>query len=468
LKFLAMSPLGEGYPVRDGPRGLLAGGSARSGSLSTLLAIEGRSGTTIVFFPEGAFGPTNNCVGIADVLRARGHRVVFILEESFAGTLEAKGFEERLVRLGPEPEEPEEPGQFWKDFIRDTAPAFRGSTLEQLGSFIAPTWQALLDGAQYVDDRLVEILDELAPEVIVEDNVCAFPAIPASGIPWVRVVSCNPLEVKDPALPPPFSGLPSDDASAWEEFRLEYARQIGPMQASFSEFCVQRGAPALPELEMIHESPWLNLTLYPSELDYSRSRQLGSTWHNLETCVRATDEAWRAPETDAPLIYVSLGSLGSADVPLMRRLVDALAQTPYQYVVSMGPQHDQYELAGNMVGAEFLPQVSVLPQVSAVITHGGNNTTTESMWFGKPLLVLPIFWDQHDNAQRVHECGYGLRLATYSFQDDELHAAVSRLLDDDDLRARADAAGQRLRQRPGTETAASLIEQLVAERPGAS
>ena len=47
---------------------------------------------TIVFFPEGAFGPTNNCVGIGQVLRSRGHRVVFIVEESFAGTLEAKGF----------------------------------------------------------------------------------------------------------------------------------------------------------------------------------------------------------------------------------------------------------------------------------------------------------------------------------------------------------------------------------------
>ena len=57
-------------------------------------------GRTIVFFPEGAFGPTNNCVGIGQVLRARGHRVVFIVEESFAGTLEAKGFEERLMRLG--------------------------------------------------------------------------------------------------------------------------------------------------------------------------------------------------------------------------------------------------------------------------------------------------------------------------------------------------------------------------------
>ena len=116
---------------------------------------------TIVFFPEGAFGPTNNCVGIGDVLRRRGHRVVFVIEESFAGTLEAKGFEERLMRLSAPPDQEEEPGQFWKDFIRETAPVFRKSTFEQLEEFIAPTWQALLDGARYVDERLVEIFDEL-------------------------------------------------------------------------------------------------------------------------------------------------------------------------------------------------------------------------------------------------------------------------------------------------------------------
>ncbi len=135
---------------------------------------------TIVFFPEGAYGPTNNCVGIGQVLRARGHRVVFVIEESFAGTLEAKGFEERLMRLGPPPEVPEIPGQFWIDFIRDTSPVFRKSTLEQLGEFIAPTFQALVDGAKYVDPRLTEIFDELAPDVIVQDNVVAFPALAAS------------------------------------------------------------------------------------------------------------------------------------------------------------------------------------------------------------------------------------------------------------------------------------------------
>jgi MGT family glycosyltransferase len=384
-----------------------------------------------------------------------------VVEESFAGTLEAKGFEERLMRLGPPPAEPEAPGQFWKDFIRDTAPVFRKSTFDQLGEFILPTWQALVDGARYVDGRLVEILEELAPDVVVEDNVVGFPAIPASGRPWVRIVSCNPLEVKDPALPPTFSGLPLDDPSEWDAFRLEYGRQVGELQASFSEFCVERGAPPLPGIELIHESPWLNLTLCPQELDYPRSLSLGSSWSNLQTCVRGTDAPWEPPDLDGRgIVYLSLGSLGSADVPLMKELVAELADTPHRYIVSKGPQHAEYDLADNMIGEEFLPQTSVLPHVDVVITHGGNNTTTECMWFGKPMVVLPIFWDQHDNAQRVDETGYGVRLRTYDRAGGELAAALDRMLSDEQVRARCAAAGERLRLQPGTERAADLIEAL--------
>src|SRR3954465_13406892 len=92
------------------------------------------------------------------------------------------------------------------------------------------------------------------------DNWVAFPAIPASGRSWVRIVSCNPLEVKDPELPPPFTGLPLDDRSEWEAFRVEYARQVSDLHGSFSAFCVDRGAPPLRGLDFIHESPWLNLT----------------------------------------------------------------------------------------------------------------------------------------------------------------------------------------------------------------
>jgi UDP:flavonoid glycosyltransferase YjiC (YdhE family) len=103
---------------------------------------------TVVFFPEGAFGPTNNCVGIGQVLKARGARVVFVVEESFAGTLEAQGFEEALMRLKPVPEVEEAPGQFWKDFVRETAPEFRKPTLEQLEGFVLPVWHELASTAR--------------------------------------------------------------------------------------------------------------------------------------------------------------------------------------------------------------------------------------------------------------------------------------------------------------------------------
>src|SRR5437899_3425415 len=281
---------------------------------------------TIVFFPEGAFGPTNNCVGIGEVLRRRGHRVVFVVEDSFAGTLEAKGFEERLMRLKPKPEVPEEPGQFWKDFIRETAPQFRRPTFEQLDGLIAPIWTELIDGSKHVDTRLREIFDEVAPDVIVQDNVVAFPAVGAAGVPWVRIVSCNPLELKDPDLPPTFSGYPTEDPSGWNAFRRRYQEAHEDLLESFSDFCMDVGAPRLPEGEFIWESPFLNLYLYPVEADYARSRPLAPTWHRLDSCVRATDAPFEMPDAlrggERGLVYLSVGSLGSADVDLRKGLVE--------------------------------------------------------------------------------------------------------------------------------------------------
>jgi MGT family glycosyltransferase len=417
--------------------------------------------STIVFFPEGAYGPTNNCVGIGDVLRRRDHRVVFIVEESFAGALEAQGFEERLMRLGPPPEQEEEPGQFWKDFIRETAPVFRKPTIEQLGEFIAPTFQALIDGSKYVDDRLREIIDELQPDVIVEDNVVSFPALPASGRTWVRIASCNPAEMKDPDVPPAFSGYPANDRTHWDEFRAEFARTHHDLHAD--AFCRDRGAPPLPELEFMHTSPHLNLYLYPDEVDYPRAQPLDGTWHNLQSSVRTTDAPYEPPVGPEPLIYLSLGSLGSGDVDLMRTLIGTLADAPYRFVVSKGPQHDQLELAPNMTGAEFLPQVSILPHVDLVITHGGNNTVTESLRYGRPMVLLPLFWDQYDNAQRMHETGFGIRLDTYAHAPEELTGAIERLLADAPAHERLNALSSRLAAAPGTIKAADLIERAARD-----
>jgi UDP:flavonoid glycosyltransferase YjiC (YdhE family) len=130
-------------------------------------------------------------------------------------------------------------------------------------------------------------------------------------------------------------------------------------------------------------------------------------------------------------------------------------------IVSKGPQHEQIRLGQRMAGEEFLPQTSVLPHVDLVLTHGGNNTVTECLYFGKPMVVLPLFWDQYDNAQRIHETGYGVRLDTYAHEPGDLLGAIDRLLTDEGLAQRVQAESARLQASPGTARAAELIEGLV-------
>lgn len=429
---------------------------------------------TILFMPESAYGPTNQCVGIGKVLLDRGHRVVFAAEASWNGKLTPLGFEEDLVDLAPAAEDADEQdtGQFWKDYIRDTAPEFRKPTIEQLATFMQPTWQALIDGAVYCESQLKTIIERVRPDVIVEDNVVAFPALVTADAPFVRIVSCNPLEVKGADVAPAYSGLPADDQSEWDGFRAEYDRTHRPMWEAFNAWVVEQGARPLPDLEFVHESDAANLYVFPQEADYVDRRPLPDTWHRMDSSVRETDEAYALPleVVDRPagsaLVYLSLGSLGGADVDLMRRLIEVLGSTPHRYIVSMGPQAAELELAGNMVGAEFLPQTRVIPQVDLVITHGGNNTTTESLHFGKPMIVLPLFWDQYDNAQRVDELGLGVRLSTYDFTDDDMFAALDRLLADTRLHDRLAAMGESIRARNGLRRGADVIEAVARDYAG--
>jgi MGT family glycosyltransferase len=417
---------------------------------------------TVLFAPESAYGPTNNCIGIGNVLRQRGHRVVFAAESSWEGQLEPLGFEERLVDLSPPSEQPQDTGQFWKDYIREISPEFRKPTIEQLETVIEPIYQELIDGAMYCEPRLREIIADVEPDVIVEDNVVCFPALVTAEATFVRIVSCNPLELRDPELPPTFSGYRTDEGDRWPAFRDEFERTHRRRWEDLNDWVVDQGAPALRDLEFIHTSSHLNLYVYAEWADYERSQDRPGRWHRLDSSVRTTEDPFELPEElrggEGGLVYLSLGSLGSADVSLMERLVDVLGRTPHRFIVSKGPQHDEYDLADNMWGEEFVPQTSILPVVDLVITHGGNNTVTESFHFGKPMIVLPLFWDQYDNAARVDELGAGVRLDTYRFGDEEILAAIDRLLGDDELRGELDRRGAEIRSRDGVTRAADLIE----------
>src|SRR5689334_1223558 len=230
---------------------------------------------TIMFWPESAYGPTNQCIGLAAILRDRGHTIVFAAESSWAGKLAPLGFVEELVDLAePEPaaDGDADAGKFWTDFIAETAPEFRKPTVEQLESFVAPTYQALIDGAKYCEPRLREIIATHRPDVIVEDNVVIFPALTTAGAPFVRIVSCSPLEVPGADVPPPFSGLPSADRSEWADYRAEFERTHRAMWTEFNAWVQAQGAAALPDLEFMprggQANPAANLYVYPAEADY--------------------------------------------------------------------------------------------------------------------------------------------------------------------------------------------------------
>jgi UDP:flavonoid glycosyltransferase YjiC (YdhE family) len=78
------------------------------------------------------------------------------------------------------------------------------------------------------------------------------------------------------------------------------------------------------------------------------------------------------------------------------------------------------------------------------------------------VIVMPLCWDQYDNAQRMDELGFGVRLDTYGFTDTQLRQAVDRLLADGALGERLARAGQAIRAPDGVARAAALIEDAAA------
>ncbi len=102
-----------------------------------------------------------------------------------------------------------------------------------------------------------------------------------------------------------------------------------------------------------------------------------------------------------------------------------------------------------------------MPQVDAVIHHGGNNSFTECLYFGKPALILPYVWDGHDNATRVQETGHGLKIHRYDWSDGEMAAALETLTGDQAMQAKLKATSAHMQSQNGTEKAAHLLDGLL-------
>ena len=426
-----------------------------------------RSGAkTVVLFPEAAFGPALNCVGIAQQLKAKGHNPVFVCDKGFKGVFEKYGFEENLVDMSGGMSD-EEIAKFWANFIAGHLPHFRLSPIEQIPTYVVPVWEAIVDSAIIAEEGLDAHLQRIKPDVTCVDNVILFPAIKRTGRPWIRIISCSENEIPDPDIPPHLSGCHENDKACFEAYRQAFLKAIEPTHRRFNEFLRKVGEDSYPLGEFFETSPWMNLLLYPKPLQFKRRYPLPpSRFQYLEGCVRDEGE-YTVPKfpgyDDKPLIYVSFGSLGAADVDLYKRMIALFGKLPYRFLMNVGDYKDQYtDVPDNVHLESWYPQPAVIPHVDLFIHHGGNNSFNEALYFGKPALIMPFCWDGLDNAARIHDTGYGEQLPRYTWTDDELAGTIERLLNDRAMHKRLAAISRRMKAARGAEKAAEIIARIAA------
>jgi MGT family glycosyltransferase len=420
---------------------------------------------TIAFFPEAAYGPALNSVGIAQAVEARGHKAVFLSDPGFVDVYKGYNFEAYPVNLS-EPMPPEKMAKFWEDFINGHIPNFRKSPYDQVDNYVKDCWTAIVDSAKWAQKDLPGVLAKIKPDVICVDNVILFPAIKQFGVPWVRVISCSENEIEDENIPPHLSGCGENDHACHQAYRNHFNDVIKPIHDDFNEFLKSTNEAPYPIGQFFEASPYLNVLLYPESVKFKRKHPLDpNRFQYLEGCVRK-EAAYTVPtfakNNDGPLIYVSFGSLGAGDTELLKRVIAAIGNSPYRALVNVGGYEDQYsDVPPNVITASWFPQPSVIPQVDAAIHHGGNNSFTECLFFGKPAIIMPYVWDGHDNATRVEETGHGFKMPRYDWTEADLLGKLNACLTNPSMKAKLAATSKHMQSQNGPEKAADLLEKLL-------
>jgi UDP:flavonoid glycosyltransferase YjiC (YdhE family) len=216
-----------------------------------------------------------------------------------------------------------------------------------------------------------------------------------------------------------------------------------------------------PELEMLNGAPYFTLT--PAELESPGDPSPVQAMRFREDAEppRPLPDWWDGG--DLPLVYLTFGSVAPTMgffPGLYRNALDALALLPVRVLVTVGRDRDPREIGPvgpNVHVARWVPQTDVMPHTAAMICHGGSGTVRAGLAAGVPMAVVPLFADQHYNADRVAELGAGIAL------DDTngLADAVRSLLVDPSYREAAERIAEATRQLPSVDLATSIVRALA-------
>lgn len=413
---------------------------------------------------------------LATAWRAAGERVVVATGPATDSIVGGFGFERENLQLGRGSNpgvikaEDQPPGE--DDALRGFFDATRRGAVETLAFQAGARGDDLLWNPVGVAREVHRVVDLVRPDDVIVDHLAfgARLALVAAGVRHADVVLGHPsaLVVGDevygypPAWPRRFR--PDPDALASLHRLCVGVRDSFTAQWNDALAVLDPGARA--SADAFAETGDVLLLNYPGELHPAARTALLPRHAFLGSAVRteardAEVEEWLAA-SDVPVVYVSLGSFLSVRSDVLARVAEALRGLDVRVAlasgstrrVELGPVPDSWLVR------EALPQVTLLGRSALAVSHGGNNSVTEAMTAGVPLVLLPLSTDQFAGAAALEDAGFGEALDPNVASAVEIREAAVRLLAlDGDAHTRLDRLGAALRETPGAEIARRAVSQ---------
>ncbi|MEO1762748.1 MAG: glycosyltransferase [Cyanobacteria bacterium J06629_18] len=177
--------------------------------------------------------------------------------------------------------------------------------------------------------------------------------------------------------------------------------------------------------------------------------------------------SWQPPkelvdflESGEPPVYIGFGSMRSADPEALTKLIlAALERTGRRGIILTGwGALSNTDLPKNVFQVSSIPHNWLFPKMAAVVHHGGSGTTSAGLRAGVPSIIVPFGADQPFWGQVVAAKGIGpTAIPQKQLTVDKLAAAIETALDDEEMKKRAAALGEKIRAEDGVKTAIEVI-----------
>jgi UDP:flavonoid glycosyltransferase YjiC (YdhE family) len=377
-------------------------------------------------------GHVNPALGVAEALQERGHAVAWVTHEAVIGDVL------RDAQVYPA-------GDDFLDYIVEHLP--ERDRLKGLAGVKFLWEKVLVPLGLAMADPVRAAVDDFRPDVIVADQQAFAGAVIAveRGLPWAGS-ACGTAELMDPAMTMP-------KVAAWFDRQIEVMlHEMGKADLAATGFDPRFS----PQLLIQYSTP---------ELVGVITRDVPSVAFvgpSLPRWAEETPFPWEWLDRHERNVLVSMGTLSQGStVRFLGTVLDAVADRPYGVVLVGDAGLLDHAVPDNVLVVPFVPQLSLLPRIDAVLAHGGHNTTVGALSEGVPLVLAPIRDDQPVLADQLARSGAGLRVNFNRAKAADIAAALDAVLDDPSFRDTAQRIGDAFARAGGPPRAAELLEGLV-------